>query len=47
MGLFCFSLLFAETSCMHWAHGIENTNTLDVAIYLVLLMYGFSTVNED
>ena len=36
---------------MHWAHGIEDTNALymvlEIIIYLILLMYRFSTVNED
>ena len=27
---FCFSLLYAETLLIHWAHGIKDTNTLDV-----------------
>ena len=28
--IFCFSLLFVETSLMHWAHRIKDADTLDV-----------------
>ena len=49
--LFCFLLPpFAETLLMLWAHGIEDTNALDVIryyFYLVLQMYRFSTINKN
>ena len=27
---FCFSFLFVETSLMYWAHGMKDTDTLDI-----------------